>query len=77
MTLHVRAARDSGPGALAGTIRREIQILDANLPLFEIETLEDQLNAFFAQPRQAAVLTGACGILALLLSAVGVYGVTA
>ena len=35
------------------------------------------LNASFAQTRQAAVLTGAFGILALLLSGIGVYGVTA
>jgi putative ABC transport system permease protein len=75
MTLHVRTAGD--PAELAGTIRREVQILDANLPVFEIRTLEDQLNASFARTRQAAVLTSGFGILALLLSGVGVYGVTA
>jgi predicted permease len=75
MTLHVRAASD--PGALAGTIRREMQSLDANVPLFGISTLEDQLNAPLAQPRQAAVLSGGFGILALVLSGIGVYGVTA
>jgi putative ABC transport system permease protein len=75
MTLHVRAAGD--PGALAGTVRREMQVLDANLPLFGIKTLADQLNASLAQPRQAALLTGGFGILALLLSGIGVYGVTA
>jgi putative ABC transport system permease protein len=75
MTLHVRAASD--PGVLAGAIRREIQSLDPNVPVFQITTLEDQLNAAFAQTRQAAVLTGVFGILALLLSAIGVYGVAA
>jgi predicted permease len=75
MTLHVRTAGD--PAELAGTIRREVQILDANLPVFEIRTLEDQLNASFARTRQAAVLTSGFGILALLLSGIGVYGVTA
>jgi predicted permease len=75
MTLHVRAATDLG--ALAGAIRREIQTLDPNVPVFQITTLEDQLNASFAQTRQAAVLTGVFGMLALLLSAVGVYGVAA
>ena len=75
MTLHVRTAGDSTD--LIATIRREVQMLDANVPLFEIKTLEDQLNASFAQFRQAAVLTSAFGILALVLSGIGVYGVTA
>ena len=56
MTLHVRAASD--PSALAGTIRREMQALDAKLPVFGVRTLEDQLDGSFAQTRQAAVLTG-------------------
>ena len=42
-----------------------------------IRTLEDQLNAFLAQPRPVATLTTGFGFLALLLSGIGVYGVTA
>jgi predicted permease len=75
MALHVRAATD--PSALVWTIRSEMQRLDANVPLFGISTLEDQLDGAFAQTRQAARLTGVFGILALLLSGLGVYGVTA
>jgi ABC-type antimicrobial peptide transport system permease subunit len=75
MTLHVRAAID--PDAVIGTIRRELQILDRNVPLVQITTLEAELNASFSQTRQAAVLTSAFGILALLMSAVGIYAVTA
>ena len=75
MTLHVRAEADSRE--LAGTIRGEMQVLEPNLPLFAMGTLEDQLHAFLAQSRQAAFLTGGFGILALLLSGIGVYGVTA
>ena len=75
MTLHVRAAVDAT--ALAATIRREMQALDANVPVFDVRTLDDQLNASFAHIRQAALLTGGFGVLALLLSGIGVYGVTA
>jgi ABC-type antimicrobial peptide transport system permease subunit len=75
MTLHVRASND--PGALAGAIRLAIQNIDRNVPVFQVTTLEEQLNASFAQTRQAALLTGVFGLLALLLSGIGVYGVTA
>jgi macrolide transport system ATP-binding/permease protein len=75
MTLHIRASSD--PGALAGAIRLAMQNIDRNVPLFQVTTLEEQLEASFAQTRQAALLTGVFAALALLLSAIGVYGVTA
>jgi len=75
MTLHVRTSSD--PGALAGAVRLAIQNVDRNVPLFQVTTLEEQLDASFAQTRQAAMLTGVSGVLALLLSGIGVYGVAA
>ena len=75
MTLHVRASTD--PGALVNAIRLALQNVDRNVPLFQITTLEEQLDSSFAQTRQAALLSGTFGLLALLLSGTGVYGVTA
>jgi ABC-type antimicrobial peptide transport system permease subunit len=75
MTLHVRTSSDAG--AFVEPIRLAIQNVDRNVPVFQVTALEDQLSASFAQTRQAAVLTGVFGALALLLSGIGVYGVAA
>jgi ABC-type antimicrobial peptide transport system permease subunit len=75
MTLHVRTSSD--PGALADAIRGAIQSIDGKVPVFLVTTLQAQLETSFAQTRQAAILTGVFGVLALLLSGIGVYGVTA
>jgi predicted lysophospholipase L1 biosynthesis ABC-type transport system permease subunit len=75
LTLHVRAEGD--PAALVPALRLTIQALDRAVPLYSVTTLEEQLDASFGQTRQAAALTGAFGVLALLLSGVGVYGVAA
>jgi predicted permease len=75
MTLHVRAKGEAT--ALAADVRRELLRLDPNVPHFAIRTLEDQLNSYLGQRRQAAFLSSGFAILALLLSTIGVYGVTA
>jgi predicted permease len=75
MSLHVRTSND--PGTVIGAIRGELQNLDRRVPLFQVTTLEEHLNGSFAATRQAAVLTGVFGVFALLLSGIGVYGVTA
>jgi predicted permease len=75
MTLHVRTTGQAGE--LVSAIRLAIQNIDRNVLLFQATTLEEQLDASFAQTRQAALLTGVFGMLALLLSGIGVYGVTA
>jgi predicted permease len=74
MTLHVRAA---GADTLASAVRQTVHTIDRNVPLFRMTTLDAQLDASFGQTRQAALLTGSFGVLALLLSGIGVYGVTA
>lgn len=75
MTLHVRTSGD--PAARAVLVRTELQALDSNLPLFEITTLAERIYASMAETRQAALVSGGFGVIALLLSALGVYGVTA
>jgi len=73
MVLHVRTASDAR--ALLATVRREIQGLDPDLPLTNVWTIGDLLGQTLWAPRMAAGLLSVFGLLALLLAAVGIYGV--
>ncbi len=75
VALHVRSAGD--PKALTMAVRREVQALDDNLPVYNIRTLEDQRAGSLYVARFAATLSGFFGGLALLLASVGIYGVMA
>ena len=70
--------RTSGdPSAIVLTVRREIQAMNPQLPLFGVETLESQLSETLTSPRFRAVLLASFAIIALLLASIGIYGVTA
>jgi putative ABC transport system permease protein len=75
MIVHARVAGD--PLSFAQTVEKTIHGLNADLVVFEVSTLEssDQFTSF-AQ-RVAGTFVGAFGLLALVLAAVGIYGVTA
>ncbi|HEX7957795.1 MAG TPA: ABC transporter permease, partial [Pyrinomonadaceae bacterium] len=75
MTLVVRAP-SGGEGVVAG-VRQAVKEIDARMPLYNVRTVEQHLTwAFWAQ-NMAASLATAFGLLALALSAVGLYGVVA
>jgi putative ABC transport system permease protein len=59
------------------TLRRALAEVDPNLPMFDAVTLDDLARAGRADRRFVSVLLTACAILALLLAAVGIYGLTA
>lgn len=75
MMLHVRTAGDPGP--LLAPVRREIQALDPGLPLLEARTITQLRNHSIWAPRMGAGLLTVFGLLALALSALGIYGVVA
>ena len=58
-------------------VRHILSDIDPNLTLLKVQTLQDQVDAEFDQQRAVAQMTGMFGILALILAAVGLYGVTA
>jgi predicted permease len=75
MTLTVRTAAD--PLALAEAVRREVRALDSTVPVFAVSTAEQVLGRTVAQPRFNLILLGLFAVVALLLAAVGIYGILA
>jgi len=65
------------PGALEPLLRRTLAELDPNLTITSVRTMQQQIALSFDQERAVASLAGLFGIVALLLAAVGLYGVTA
>jgi len=73
LTLAVRTAVE--PSAAITTLRGLFKSLDANAPVFNSYTLEQQKDATLALQRMAALLITGFGTLALLLAALGIFGV--
>jgi predicted permease len=75
MTLYVRTVGD--PAKVTAAIRREVRAVDANRPIYNVRTLEAQLDESLSQERLVATLASWFGAFALLLAAIGLYGVLA
>jgi predicted permease len=65
------------PESIAPSLRAAVQSIDPDLPLQDIRTQQEQIDASMQQERIIAALTTSFGILALILACVGVYGVMA
>ena len=72
---HVVLATNGNPGALSAPLRSTIFALDHQTPVYDIATLDERLSESLAQRRLTMFLLSAFAVLALLLAAVGVYGV--
>src|SRR5260370_33886536 len=65
------------PGVLEPLLTRTLAELDPNLTINSIRTMRQQVELSFDQERAVASLAGLFGVVALVLAAVGLYGVTA
>lgn len=75
MTYAIRTGGE--PMALVGAIRARLARLDPDLPMFQVRPLRDLVSDSAARARLYALLLGTFASLALLLAAVGMYGVMA
>jgi predicted permease len=75
MTGYVRTER--APDQIFGAIRQLVHGMDANLPIYDVRTLEDQVDRSLSTERLVASLSTVFGVLATFLAAIGLYGVMA
>jgi predicted permease len=73
LALHVKTA--TGPEGVAESLRAELKKLDPHLPLYNIKTLNAEIDESLVQERLVTWLSSAFGVLASLLTALGLYGV--
>jgi predicted permease len=75
MTVYVRSSADTA--AVFTAMRQAVQQVDANVPVYKVRTLSQQLDKSLMSERLLASLSGVFGALATLLAAIGLYGVMA
>jgi predicted permease len=73
---HLLVRTASAPTNATNLVQREIRAVDADLGVYDVQPMEAVLTQAVAEPRLNALLLWVFATLALLLSAVGVYGVT-
>lgn len=75
MALVIRTSGD--PAAITNSLRREVLSLDKDLPIFNVETMNDVISTSIGSRRLSASLLTVFAGVALLLAAIGTYGVMA
>jgi predicted permease len=70
-----RGAGNRLPPGMVASLRQAIAEVEPNLPVFSVITMDEQIERSLARERAVARLTAFFGLLALLLAAIGLYGV--
>jgi ABC-type antimicrobial peptide transport system permease subunit len=72
MALYVQVA--GAPGLAVNRIRDAVRSVSNDVPLFEIRTLEEEIDSVLIQERLMAMLSTSFSVLALMLASIGLYG---
>jgi predicted permease len=75
MTLYLRTSSASGP--MENAIRQEVAAVDPTLPVFAVRTMDEMIAKSVAQRRFAMQIVGMFSLAAMILAALGIYGVMA
>jgi predicted permease len=75
MTVYVRTSLE--PQQVMGFVRRKVQTLDANIPVYAMRSTQEQIDLSLRTERLVASLSAVFGVLATLLAVIGLYGVMA
>ena len=75
MSVYIRTA--ASPEALEELVRREVQSVDPSLPVFGVRTMDSIVSDSLASRRFAMLVLGFFAVTAMLLAAIGIYGVMA
>ncbi len=74
-TMFVTVRTGGDPVVAQAAVRNQVAALDPSLPLFNVATMEERLAESVAQPRFNVLLLGIFAAVALVLAAIGIYGV--
>jgi predicted permease len=75
ITYEIKTAASTA--SVAAEVREAVRSVDKDLPLLEVRTQTEQIDATLSQERVFATLTGAFSLLALTLAGIGIYGIMA
>jgi len=76
MTVVARAGSGDA-GSLTSDVRSTVAALDADLPLFGVQTMEERIDESLVRRRASLVLLGVFAVVALFLAVIGIYGALA
>ena len=63
------------PAVLERAVRRELRAIDAEQPLYDVQTMEEVMSGVLSRPRSTTSMVAFFSLASLLLAAIGIYGV--
>jgi predicted permease len=73
--MYLVARTSTDPGTLAASMVREIHAVDSDVPVYDVRTMQDRVDSSLARQRSSMAMLAAFAGFALILAAVGIYGV--